>query len=69
MQLQWIRMKYNWIRILKQFAGYDSDIHVTLKQGPSPETFHKLLDPEQGYNHAKFERPPVNSDRQPKSQL
>ena len=42
----------------KQFAVYDSDTPVTLKQGQGHQTWYELVDPKQGYNHAKFERPP-----------
>ena len=48
----------------ERFAGYDSDIPVTLKYGQSPQHWYELLDPRQDYNHAKFERPPLNSVRQ-----
>ena len=34
---------------------------MTLKQGESQQTWYELVDPKQGYNHAKFERPPLNS--------
>ena len=37
---------------------------MTLKQGESQQTWYELVDPKQGYNHAKFERPPLNSVRQ-----
>ena len=39
----------------KQFAVYDSDKPVTLKQGQSQQTWYDLVDPKQGYNNAKFE--------------
>ena len=45
----------------KQFAAYDSDTPVTLKQGQALQTWYKLVDPKQGYNHTKFERLPSNS--------
>ena len=38
----------------KQFAIYDSDTPVTLKQGQDHQTWYKLVDPKQGYNYAKF---------------
>ena len=44
---------------LKQFAVYDSDIPVTLKYGQGHQTWYELL--EQGFTHAKFERPPLKS--------
>ena len=34
---------------------------VTLKYGQGNQTWFELLDPQKGYNHAKFERPPLNS--------
>ena len=45
--------------IQKQFAVYDSDTTMTLKQGH--QTWYELAEPEQGINHAKFKRPPLNS--------
>ena len=47
----------------KQFAVYDSDIPVTLKQGQGHQFWYELPAAEQGYtyNHAQFERPPLNS--------
>ena len=33
-------------------------------KGQGHQTWSKLLDLKQGYNHAKFERPPLNSVRQ-----
>ena len=37
---------------------------VTLKYGQGNQTWFELLDPEQGYNHAKFERHPLKSVHQ-----
>ena len=37
---------------------------MTWKQGQGHQTKYKLLDPKQGYNHAKFEIAPVNSVHQ-----
>ena len=34
---------------------------MTLKQGQHRQTWYELLDQKQGYNHAKFERPPLQS--------
>ena len=45
----------------KQFALYDSYTPVTLKQGQGHQAWNELVDPKQGYNHAKFERPPFNN--------
>ena len=28
---------------------------------PWPKNLYELLDPNQGYNHVKYERPPLNS--------
>ena len=44
-----------------QFAVYISDTIVTLKQSQGHQTYSDKLDPKQGYNHAKFERPCFNS--------
>ena len=41
----------------KQFAVYNSDIPVTFKRGQGHQTRYELVDPKQGYNNAKFERP------------
>ena len=38
----------------KQLAVYDSDTLVTLKWGQGYQTWYKLVDPKQSYNHAKF---------------
>ena len=40
----------------KQFAVYDSDTPVTLKQDQGHQTWYELEDPKQGYNNAKFEK-------------
>ena len=45
----------------KQFAVYDSDTPVTLKQGQDHQTQYDLVDPKQGYNNAKSETPRLNS--------
>ena len=37
---------------------------MTLKQGKHYQTWYELVDPEQDYNNAKFERPPLHSVRQ-----
>ena len=36
----------------KKIAVYVFDTH---------QTWYKLVDPKQGYNHEKFERPPLNT--------
>ena len=41
----------------KQFAVYGSDTPVILKQSQDHQTWYKSVDPKQGYNQAKFERP------------
>ena len=41
-----------------QFAVYDSDTPVALKQGEGHQTRYELVDTKQDYNHAKFEGPP-----------
>ena len=43
-----------------QFAVFISDTPVTLKQSQGHQTYHDNVDPEQGYNHAKFERSCLN---------
>ena len=54
-KVQWTRIKKQ-----KQFAVYNSDIPATLKWGQGHQTWYEFLDPKQGYNHAKFERSPLN---------
>ena len=34
---------------------------MTLKLGQDHQTWYDLLDPKQGFDHAKFERPPLHS--------
>ena len=34
---------------------------MTLKQGHGHQTWYELVDPKQGYNNAKFEKPRLNS--------
>ena len=34
---------------------------MTLKQGQGHQTWYELVDPKQGYNNAKFEKPRLNS--------
>ena len=38
-----------------------TDIPVTLKYGQGHQTWYELVDPKQGYNLAKSEKPPLNS--------
>ena len=45
----------------KQFAVYDSDTPVTLKQSQGHQKWYELVDPKQGYNNAKFGKPYSNS--------
>ena len=40
-----------------QFAIDISDTPVTLKQSQGHQIYNQNVDPKQGYNHAKFERP------------
>ena len=40
----------------QDFAVFISNTPVTLKQSQSHQTYSDNADPEQGYNHAKFER-------------
>ena len=35
-----------------------------MKQGEGHQTWYELVNPKQGYNHAKFERPSLNSVHQ-----
>ena len=37
---------------------------MTLKQGQGHQTWHEFVDPKQGYNNAKFEKPRFNSVRE-----
>ena len=48
----------------KQFAVYDSDKPLTLKQGHSHQTWYELIDPKQGYDKAKFGKLYLNSVRE-----
>ena len=41
----------------KKFAAYDSVSSVLLKKGQGHQTLYELVDPKQGYNNAKFEKP------------
>ena len=34
---------------------------VTMKQGQGHQTWYDSVDPKQGYNNAKFEKPPLHS--------
>ena len=44
-----------------QYAVYPCDTPITLKQCQGHQAWNRLIDPEQGCNHAKFERPHINS--------
>ena len=44
-----------------QFAVYISDRPMTLKQSQSHQIQNDNVDPEEGYNHAKFERSSFNN--------
>ena len=55
------RLNYYGQESKKQFAAYDSEIPVTLKQGQGHQTWYKLVDPKQGYNNAKFGKPRFNT--------
>ena len=48
-------------RLKKQFAFYDFDTPVTLKQGQCQQTWYELVNPKQCYNSTKFEKPCLNS--------
>ena len=48
----------------KQFPVYDCDTPVILKQGQGHQTWNKLVDPKQGCNNGKFEKPRLNSVHQ-----
>ena len=43
------------------FAVCDSDTPVTLKKCQVLQTWYELVDPKQGYNNAKFEKPCLHS--------
>ena len=45
----------------KQFAVCGSDTPVTLKQGQDHQTWYELVDPKQGHNDIKFEKPCLKS--------
>ena len=42
---------------LKNILQFIILTHVTLKQGQGQQNWYKLVDPEQDYNNAKFEKP------------
>ena len=44
-----------------QFAVYISDTTVILKQSQGHQTYNDNVGPEQGYNHAKFQGPPLDT--------
>ena len=48
-------------KIKNYFAVYNCDTHVTLKQNQGCQIWDELVDPKQGDNHAKFEKPHFNS--------
>ena len=54
-------LNYGGQDFIKQYAVYDSDTHVTLKQDPSHQTWYDLVHPKQGYNNAMFEKPHLNN--------
>ena len=45
----------------KQFAVYESQIPVTLKEGQGHQTWYELVDPKQDDNNVKFQKPCLNS--------
>ena len=51
---------YNRNQQQQNFAVYDFDTPVTLKQGQGHPTWYELLDLKQGHNHAKFVKPCLN---------
>ena len=55
------RLKYSGQDFKKQFAVNDSDRPMTLKQGHGHQTWYELVDPKQGYNNAKSEKPCLNN--------
>ena len=57
--------KLQWTRTYqRQFAVYVFDTHSTLKQGHCHKTYNDYVDPEQVYNHEKFERSRFNGIRE-----
>ena len=48
----------------KQFAVYDSETSVTLKQGQGDQIRYELVNPKHGYDDAKFAKPCLNSVRE-----
>ena len=57
-------VKLWWTGIKKiRLAVYDSYIPLNLKQGQCHQIKSDNVDPEQGYNHAQFERSHLNGDR------
>ena len=62
----WSFLKY--VRPIQRLISVDKTIcsscfwhPVTLKQGQGHQTWYEVVDPRQGYNTAKFERPHLNS--------
>ena len=55
----------------KQFAVYNSDTPMPLRQGQGHQTWYALVDPKQGYNNAMFKKPCLNSvcDRDTDNQI
>ena len=54
-------LNYSGQKFVKQYAFYDSDTPMALKQGQGHQTWYILIDLEQGYNNTKFEKPRLNS--------
>ena len=52
------RLNYGGQESKEQCAVYDSDTPVTLKQSQGHQTWFELVDPEQGYDNAKFKKKP-----------
>ena len=48
----------------QKFAVHNSDTPVTLKQGQCHQSWYGLTDSKQGYTHAQFEKPHIESVRE-----
>ena len=48
----------------RQFAAYIYNTPMTLKQNQGHQTWHKLSEPKQGYNHPMFKRPNLSTVHQ-----
>ena len=60
--VQWTKTYTKTLKV--QFAVYVSETPVTLEQSKGQRAYDENVDPEEGYNRAKFERYRFNSLRE-----